>query len=36
MGITCDPPTAGYTQQGYAGDELHVPGGGLPVPVLHP
>lgn len=30
VGITCDPPPAGYTQQGYAGDELHVPGGVYP------
>lgn len=26
-GITCDPPPAGYTQQGYAGNDLSVPDG---------
>lgn len=30
IGITCDPPPAGYTQQGYAGEELSVPDGLYP------
>ena len=29
-GITCDPPPAGYTQQGYAGNDLSVPDGLYP------
>ena len=29
-GITCDPPPAGYTQQGYAGNAQHVPDGLYP------
>ena len=29
-GITCDPPPAGYTQQGYAGNDLFVPDGLYP------
>lgn len=29
-GITCDPPPAGWTQQGFAGDAQHVPDGLYP------
>ena len=29
-GITCDPPPAGYAQQGYAGNDLSVPDGLYP------
>jgi hypothetical protein len=31
MGITCDSPPAGYVQQGYATDDMHVPGGVYPL-----